>query len=121
MTDQIIPADLLTRGKVLTGLRQLADWLEAHPDVPVAPFGWDLNVYTDRNGGSDDAARAEVDQIAAALGVPVTDDTGSDGHYKAFRTFGLITYQAVHVPARRMAAHYALMSYSGSVAPAVTP
>ena len=41
MTDQLIPDDLLTRTKVITGLRQLADFLEAHPGVPVGRYGWD--------------------------------------------------------------------------------
>jgi hypothetical protein len=45
MTDQLIPGDLLHRAKVISGLRQLADWLDAHPDVPVCPFGWDLSIY----------------------------------------------------------------------------
>jgi hypothetical protein len=50
----------------------------------------------------------------------VTDRTGDGGHYTAARSFGLITYEAVHVPRRYRAAHAALMSYHGSVAPAET-
>lgn len=117
MTDQLIPGDLLTRSKAITGLRQLADYLEAHPAAPVNPHGWDLNVYTDRDE-DDAAARSEVDRIAAVLGVQVHDDTGRGGHYIAARAFGLISYAAVHVPARRMAEHYALMSYRDCVTPA---
>lgn len=116
MTAQLIPGDLLTRSKVITGLRQLADHLEAHPDIPVNPYGWDLNIYPDRSSG-DDTARAEVDRIAAELGVQVHDDTGRGGHYIATRAFGLISYAAVHIPAREMAAHIALMSYSDCVTP----
>ena len=102
MTDQLIPGDLLTRAKVITGLRQLADYLDTHPGVPVDTYGWDLNIYTDRDD-SDTAAQAEVDQIAAVLGAQVTDNTGRGGHYIAARTFGLITYRAVHIPEARMA------------------
>jgi hypothetical protein len=111
MTDQLIPGDLLHRAKVIGGLRQLADLLEAHPGVPVCPFGWDLSVYPQYD---DEAARvAEVDRIAAILGVAVADQTGQGGHYTAARTFGLITYAAVYIPRRGRDACNALMSYSG--------
>lgn len=116
MTDQLIPGDLLTRTKVITGLRQLADYLEAHPGVPVTRLGWDLNIYPDRADG-DAVARAEVDRVATVLGVPVTDETPRGGHYIASRAFGLISYAAVHIPARQMATHLALMSYRGCVTP----
>ena len=114
MTDQHIPSDLLHRAKVIDGLVELAAYLQAHPDVPVAPYGWDLNIYTH----DDDAAcRAEVDRIAAILGAPVEDDTGRGGHYLTTRSFGLISYRAVHIPARCSAAHRALMSYRDCVTP----
>jgi hypothetical protein len=115
MTDQIIPGDLLHRAKVIGGLRQLADWLDAHPDVPVCPFGWDLSIYPQH---ADDADRAaEVDRIAAILGVDVTDETQRGGHYIASRSFGLITYEAVYIPRARRAASAALMSYHDCVTP----
>jgi hypothetical protein len=116
MTAHLIPGDLLTRTKVITGLRQLADHLETHPDVPVTRHGWDLNIYPDRGDG-DGPARAEVDRIAAILGVQVNDETPRGGHYIASRAFGLISYAAVHIPAREMAAHRALMSYTDCVTP----
>jgi len=76
MTDQIIPGDLLTRRKVITGLRQLAAYLQDHPDVPVCRFGWDLPVYPDnRNGEADE--RAQVDKIAALLEVPTGPPTAA--------------------------------------------
>jgi hypothetical protein len=116
MTDQHIPGDLLHRTKVITGLRRLADWLDAHPDVPVPPFGWDLNVYTRTD--DDAASRAEVDRIAAILGADVADDTAWGGHYRTERSFGLVSYGAVHVPARTTAAFGALMSCRDCVTPA---
>jgi hypothetical protein len=116
MTDQTIPGDLLHRAKVISGLRQLADWLDAHPGVPVSPYGWDLSIYPQHD---DDTARAaEVDRIAAILGVTVTDQTPTGGHYTAARSFGLITYEAVYIPRRRRDACAALMSYSGCFDPA---
>jgi hypothetical protein len=116
MTDQTIPGDLLYRAKVIGGLRQLADWLDGHPGVPVCPFGWDLSIYPQF---ADDADRAaEVDRIAAILGVDVDDQTGQGGHYIASRSFGLITYEAVYIPRARRAASAALMSYHDCVNPA---
>jgi hypothetical protein len=115
MTDQLIPGDLLHRAKVIGGLRQLADWLDAHPGVPVCPFGWDLSIYPQHDDDEDRAA--EVDRIAAVLGVDVTDQTGQGGHYIAARSFGLITYEAVYIPRRRRDACAALMSYHDCVDP----
>jgi hypothetical protein len=116
MTDQLIPSDLLHRAKVIDGLVELAAYLEANPDVPVCPFGWEVNVYT--RVDNDAASRAEVDRIAAILGTKVEDDTGRDGHYRVERSFGLITYGAVHIPARSKAAFDALWSYRDCVTPA---
>src|SRR5487761_1790527 len=90
MTDQLIPGDLLHRAKVINGLRQLADCLDNHPDLPVASFGWEVNVYPHQDDPA--ASRTEVDRIAATLGTDVTDDTGQGGHYRAGRSFGLISY-----------------------------
>lgn len=119
MTDQQIPGDLLARAQVIDGLRRLADYLDQHPDIPVNEYGWDLSDYTTR--GTDAGERAAVDQVAASLGVPVRDDTGDGGHYVAARTFGRITYQFVHIPARRRAAHQAWVSYADAVTPDDAP
>lgn len=58
---------------------------------------------------------------APILGVPVTDDTADGGHYHAIRSFGLITYEAVHVPQRCIEAYDALMSYRDCVTPDTPP
>jgi hypothetical protein len=119
MTDQIcrvIPGDLIERAQVIAGLRQLANYLADHPDVPVCPFGWDLNVYPRQ--ATEALNRAEVDRIAAILAVTPADQTSTGGHYTAACTFGRITYQATYIPDRRMAAHDALMSYRDCVQPA---
>jgi len=116
MTTPVIPGDLIARTQVIGGLRQLADWLDAHPDVPVSPFGWDVHVYPSYSA-SEAERRAEVDRIAAILGVPVRDDTADAGHYTATRVFGRVAYEAVCVPDQRRAAHRALMSYDGAITP----
>ena len=84
MTDPIIPGDLLTRAKAISGLRQLADYLDAHPDVPVAPFGWDPK-HLPRPARGRRRAAGRGRQGPAVLGVPVTDDTARGGHYTADR------------------------------------
>jgi hypothetical protein len=78
-------------------LRQLADYLAEHPDLPVCIFGWDVNVYPPHHA-SEAEGRAEVDRIAAILGVPVIDQTAEDGHYIARRSFGLVTYPGTRRP-----------------------
>ena len=102
MTDQIrrvIPGDLIERAQVIAGLRQLAAYLEQHPDMPVCPFGWDLNVYPRQPTEAQN--RAEVDRIAAILGVTPADQISAGGHYAAARTFGRVTYQVTYRPQDR--------------------
>jgi hypothetical protein len=86
------------RADVIAGLRQLADFLDDHPAIPTAPYGWDVLVSTHEH--TDQAGKASVDHIAAILGVRVDDQTGDGGHYCADRAFGPITYRAFHIPAR---------------------
>jgi hypothetical protein len=109
-TQPIVPGDLFARAQTIAGLRALADFLEDNPAVPVREFGADYTVFA---RCEDDATeRTEIDSIAHALGEIPTDDTEDGGHYIVSKTFGRITYSAVHVPARRRAAHEALMSYA---------
>jgi hypothetical protein len=84
--------------------------------VPVPPFGWDVSEYPSCTA-PEAQRRAEVDRIAAILGVQVTDDTATGGHYTAARMFGRIAYRVLCVPDRRQAAHDALMSYAGAITP----
>jgi hypothetical protein len=112
-----MPDSTPERAKVTEGLRQLADYLDANPGVPVSEYTHcDLLAFTSHDY-SDAASRAEVDRIAALLGAPVRDETGRGGHYKATRSFGPISYSMIHIPAEHRAAHAALMSYSGCVTP----
>ena len=83
------PGDLFARAQTIAGLRALADFLEDNPSVPVRELGEDYTVFARRE---DDAAeRTEIDNIGAALGETVTDDTTDGGDYTVSKTFGRIS------------------------------
>jgi hypothetical protein len=103
------------RDQIITGLHQLADYLDTHPTIPVAPYGWELLVGT--HSTTDPDGLAEIDRIAAHLGVIPDDQITDGGHYAAIKTFGPITYRAFHIPARSRAIHRAFMTYADSVIP----
>jgi hypothetical protein len=115
MTDDTMFPGQATRASIIKGLRQLADYLHAHPAIPVAPYGWDLLVSSHRE--NDTEGTADIDRIAAILGVPIRNDASDSGHYIAARAFGPITYQAFHIPASRKAAYRAHMTCAGRVIP----
>lgn len=103
-----------TRTDFIAGLHALADFLDTHPELPVPPFQTDVLIHI---RGSDEEQRAEVDRLADLLGVPVTDETSTGGHYIAVRAFGPVEYRCVAVPRAVLAAFQAAMSYANSVTP----
>jgi len=115
MTEFQIPGDLFARHQTITGLRALADFLEANPAVPVNEYGWTVTAHLGiSRDKTDECQRAEVDHVAGLLGVqPFTTRYAS--HYKASRAFGRIVYQVVHIPARALAEHDARNSYVDNV------
>lgn len=98
MPGTLIPANPLPRSRIIRGLRELADYLDCHPAVPVHEEGWDLLVFAD--GVSQEGGRAEVDQVASVLGVAAAADTPRGGLYTATRAFGPITYHFIHLTLR---------------------
>lgn len=116
MTSTTDPA----RDRIIDGLRQLASYLAHNPDVPVDEHGWTLQVHPGP-WHDDDQAHAEIDRIAALIGVTAASTDRQASDYIALRRFGLVTYRAVHVTTHRMAAYEALMSYRGSVSPDPAP
>jgi hypothetical protein len=112
-TAPIVPGDLFARHQTITGLRALADFLEANPAVPVNEYGHDLIVSV--RADDDTSAAARVDQLAALLGVDVDDDTRHGGHYTATRTFGRISYRIVHIPQHRRDQYRAQDSYRDNI------
>ena len=96
--------DPAVRDQFITGLRQLADYLDAHPDVPVPLYGTTIDVHADffEVGG-----KIQVDAVAKMLCVDVQDDTADGGHYTATRTFGFVGYHVVAIPEARYQRHLA--------------
>ena len=86
-------ANSAERAAFLAGLRNLIDYLESNPDVPVTGYA---TVYAFPADDEWDGKRAEVARIAALIGAPAVDTTG--GHYVALRTFGPVEYRAVAIP-----------------------
>ena len=80
------------RAALIDGLRELASYLESHPNIP-APSS--PVVYTFPEGGWP-LMRAQVDSIAVRFGV--TPHSTAGGHYVAVRSFGPIQYRAVAIP-----------------------
>jgi hypothetical protein len=104
------------RQDAIRALRDLADFLDAHPDLPVpwvdARPGHGLE-------GTDEEKRAEVDRIAAILGVQAKMSE-SGAHYEAERDFGHhVIYRQTAITQAEMAAwrehmaHYAGPSRAG--------
>jgi hypothetical protein len=84
------------RAAWVAGLRDLADFLAGHPDVPVPPAYCRKGLTVFPEGGSDDDRRAEVDRAAGVLGVTAGETHG--GHYQASRTFGPVEFAVVVIP-----------------------
>lgn len=74
------------RADLIAGLRDMADWLEANPDVPVGAHDFvRLQYCADVYTGGIVASRAEVDRVAVLLDAkPYRDGT----HYGAEKDFG---------------------------------
>jgi hypothetical protein len=83
------------RGRLIAGLRDLADFLERNPEVP-APWRADVIVFP--ADGSDAQMFAEVDVIAEQIGTTASDVGSPRGHYTAARDFGPVQYRAVAIP-----------------------
>jgi hypothetical protein len=84
------------RAAWVAGLRDLADFLAGHPDVPVPPAYHDQGITVFPADGTDAERRAEADRAAGILGVRAAETRG--GHYRASRSFGPVTLDVVVIP-----------------------
>lgn len=88
-------ANSAERAGLIAGLRDLAEFLDRHPDVP-APRWTDLLVFPPV--GSDAEMFAEIDAIAGRIGATASDADSPAGHYSAARDFGPVQYRAIAIP-----------------------
>ena len=70
--------DPAARQAFITGLRDLADYLDQHPAVPVPENRTDIFLAAP---ALDDGGRAQVDRFARQLGVTAADSRAYTGHY----------------------------------------
>jgi hypothetical protein len=110
-------SDAEHRPSVIRGLRDLAVLLESCPGIPT-PYTVEVLVFPPH--GTDAEICAEVDRVAALLGVPVRDETAHHAHYTASQHFGSVEYRIVAIPSRIRAYHNAQNSYAGNVVPGVS-
>ena len=82
------------RVRLIAGLRDLADFLDQNPGVPV-PWGTDVLVFPAE--ASDAEMFAEIDTIAEMIGSTAATRSPR-GHYSAVRDFGPVQYRAVAIP-----------------------
>ena len=105
------------RAALVADLRALADWLEAHPEVPVPRWGSVEVTYHpahDDHIADDDAAFSEVHRIAGLIGATVEEDSDRAAAYRAFGSAG---YKAIAISSDHMARYSAGTSYLYVVEP----
>ena len=83
------------RVRLIAGLRDLADFLDQNPGVPV-PWGTDVLVFPAEASGAQ--MFAEIDTIAEMIGSTASDADSPRGHYSAVCDFGPVQYRAVAIP-----------------------
>ena len=100
------------RARFTAGLRELADYLDAHDDVPVPDYPH-ITVHAD--GASDAGDRQAVDAAARGLGTRAAESRPGSGHYKTRRDFGPLSYEVLAISRACMADYDARQSYAGNV------
>ena len=106
------------KGRFIRSLRELADYLDRHPAIPVPKHGATILLHA---ATAEDGGRAQVNQIAGLLDTAVTDETGRGGHYWAVRNFGPLGYEVVAITAAYRATFDAESSYRGCITPGPAP
>ena len=102
------------RRRFIRALRELADYLDRHPAIPVPEHGATILLHA---ATADDGGRAQVNRIAELLDADVCDETARGGHYWAVRNFGPIGYEVVAITAAYQATSPRRSSYRGCVTP----
>ncbi|MEV8638766.1 hypothetical protein AB0395_44640 [Streptosporangium sp. NPDC051023] len=103
------------RTAFVTGLRDLADFIEANPGLPIPRSSAIINYFPERT--TDTEMCADIDQVAGALGTEIDPVHLPHGHYMTSRNFGPISYEAVAILTDARARYDADNSYQGCVVP----
>lgn len=103
--------DPTRRKEYIDGLRQLADYLDANPGVPVPGYGTTIMLVA---SDAEDGGIAEIVALAVELAAPFAE---TDGVYRTQRQFGPITYKGFANSAASLADYSAQASYYGCVTP----
>jgi hypothetical protein len=106
--------DTSTRQAFITGLRELADHLDQHPEIPVPTYGTEIYLSA---SSTDDGGCAQVRHFARQLGITPPTTVSYSGHYEAARRFGSVSYRMTAISDHAMARHLAADSYYGYVTP----
>lgn len=99
------------RARFIAGLRELADYLVAHPGVPVPDYPR-IMAHAD---GSDEEKRQAVDQAAPELGAEASEILPGSGHYTAARYFGPIEYGVLAISQASKDLFNAQQSYASNI------
>jgi hypothetical protein len=89
-------------------------WESADAALRGIPFPLIVDIRYRPHGGSDAEKRAEIDRIAAMLGVEPEYSAGGE-RYSVTRRFSAVRYSALVVAAQPTTQHDALMRYDPSV------
>jgi hypothetical protein len=87
-------ANATERQALISGLRELTDFLESNPEVP-APKYTDVLVFPPHASDTED--RNEIDVIASRIGSRI-EISSTHHHYVTSRQFGPVGYRAVAIP-----------------------
>ncbi len=107
------------RTAFITGLRDLAAFMEENPDVPIPSGTTNIPYIPERT--TDTEMCAEIDRIAGLCGTEINPAFLSHGHYMTALCFGPVHYEAFAVLADARARYDAYSSYRGCVTPDNVP
>ena len=113
------PSDINPRQDLIQGLRDLATYLDQHPDLPTHH---DAQITYCVPAIDDPTGITRLTAIADAIGAPVTDvggrrPTPDTTHFYAVRRFGPVRYEANYIRRAEMDTWRALMSYTDNIQP----
>jgi hypothetical protein len=94
------PEKLDKRAEVIAGLREMADWFEGNPGIPLDLYGWEMLLSISKR--TEEAEHAELLRVAALVGEPADLTASHPGVRRKFR--GGVTYRAYYIPTAKPAA-----------------